>query len=114
MLTITTEAELPTLPTLSTSTSTLTTSNIQTSTQCQTQHGSAGDGHMGDGEHGHDGRPHLHNVRDDLQAGLNQKSTKRADFKLVKKRGIVPDGLVQTRLNTFLKAFPNIRGGGAS
>ena len=28
--------------------------------------------------------------------------------------GIVPDGLVQTRLNTFLKAFPNLRGGGAS
>ena len=94
--------------------STLTTSNIQTSAQCQTQHASAGDGQLGDGDDGHDGQQHLHNVRDDRQAGQTLKSTKRADFKLVKKRDIVPDGLVQTRLNSFLKAFPNLRGGGGA
>jgi hypothetical protein len=45
---LTTEASVPTL-----STSTLTASNIQTSTQCQTQHVSAGDGHLGDGGDDH-------------------------------------------------------------
>ena len=31
---------------------------------------------------------------------------------LVKKRGIIPDGLVQRRLDYFIVAFPNLRGGG--
>ena len=29
-------------------------------------------------------------------------------WKLVKKRGIVPDGLVQVRLDNFVRAFPNL------
>ena len=38
-------------------------------------------------------------------------SRERADFKLVKKWGIIPDGLVQKRLDSFMTAFSNLRGG---
>ena len=103
---IKTEATVSTSSTLST----LTPSNTHTSSICQAQHPNAGDGHLVDGEDSHHERRHQHNVHDDLKARPTQKSTKRADFKLVKKRGIVPDSLVQTCLNTFLKAFPNLRG----
>jgi hypothetical protein len=39
---------------------------------------------------------------------------KPAPWRLVKKRGIIPDGLVQARLDMFVKSFPNLRGGGGS
>ena len=40
------------------------------------------------------------------------KSRPRKDFTIVKKRGIIPDGLVQRRLDSFVIAFPNLRRGG--
>ena len=88
---ITTEATVSTSSTLST----LTPSNTHTSSICQAQHPNAGDGHLVDGEDSHHERRHQHNVHDDLKARPTQKSAKRADFKLVKKRGIIPDGLVK-------------------
>ena len=36
---------------------------------------------------------------------------KPRDWKLVKKRGVVPDGLVQSKLNSFIKKFPNLEWG---
>ena len=38
-------------------------------------------------------------------------SREKADVKLAKKLGIVPDGLVQKRLDSFMTAFSNLRGG---
>ena len=40
------------------------------------------------------------------------RSRPRKDFRIVKKRGIIPDGLVQRRLDSFVIAFPNLRRGG--
>ena len=40
------------------------------------------------------------------------RSRPRKDFTIVKKRGIIPDGLVQRRLDSFVIAFPNLRRGG--
>ena len=37
------------------------------------------------------------------------RSRPRRDFSIVKKRGIIPDGLVQRRLDSFVIAFPNLR-----
>ena len=38
-------------------------------------------------------------------------STKPRDWKLVKKRGIIPDGLVQSKLKSFILKFPNLERG---
>ena len=43
-----------------------------------------------------------------------ERSRPRKDFTIVKKRGIIPDGLVQRRLDSFVIAFPNLRRGGGS
>ena len=45
---------------------------------------------------------------------MSQKSVKPKDWKLVKKRGIVPDGLVQSKLLSFMQNFPHlvVKGGG--
>ena len=44
----------------------------------------------------------------------SRDSRPRKDFRVVKKRGIIPDGLVRRRLDSFIIAFPNLRGGGES
>ena len=36
-------------------------------------------------------------------------SRKPTDWKLVRKRGIIPDGLVQTKLAHFIRKYPNLR-----
>ena len=36
---------------------------------------------------------------------------KPRDWKLVKKQGVVSDGLVQSKLNSFIKKFPNLEWG---
>ena len=38
-------------------------------------------------------------------------SVKPKDWKLVKKRGIIPDRLVQSKLKSFILKFPNIERG---
>ena len=78
-----------------------------------TQHHLARDEGCEDGDDGKGDQLH-HQVSDESMTRLNPRiySRKRADFKLVKKRGIVPDGLVQRRLDTFLTPFPNLRGWG--
>ena len=44
---------------------------------------------------------------DQLRGGAHQQSA--ADWKLFKRRGIIPDGLVQSQLSNFLQSFPNLR-----
>ena len=78
--------------------------------------GKAGQGGLGDRVHGGYGqgdRPQQ-GVGDDCVDGgqhSSRTSRPRKDFTLVKKKGIVPDGLVQGRLDSFLVAFHNLQGG---
>ena len=81
-------------------------SNTQTSSTGQAQHYHARDEECGDEDD---------QVSVQMMSRLTSPRTfsrRRADLKLVKKRGIVPDGLVQRRLDTFLTAFPNLGGWG--
>ena len=43
-----------------------------------------------------------------VSTAVRPASRPPAQWKLVKKRGIVPDGLVQARLENFVRAFPNL------
>ena len=65
---------------------------------------------------GGDGRDHIADGREDcLDVGreiLTHKSLtprRPKDFTIVKKRGIVPDGLVQSKLAGFIAKFPELR-----
>ena len=42
---------------------------------------------------------------------ISSTSVKPKDWKLVKKRGIIPDGLVQSKLKSFISKFPNLERG---
>ena len=48
--------------------------------------------------------------------GQNKPGSRQpVPWRVAKRRGIVPDGLVQTRLSNFVKAFPNLgRGDGST
>ena len=81
----------------------------------EAQHRGAGDHLHGQGEQGQHRQQHLHGEDDDLSKispPKEETKIKRRDFRIPKKRGIIPDGLVQMRLDSFLDAFPNLRGGG--
>ena len=80
----------------------------------EAQHLGAGDHLHEQGEQGQHRQQHLHGEDDDLRQISTPKEEpkiKRKDFRIPKKRGIIPDGLVQMRLDSFLDAFPNLRGG---
>ena len=42
---------------------------------------------------------------------ISSPSVKPKNWKLVKKRGIIPDGLVQSKLKSFITKFPNLERG---
>ena len=80
----------------------------------EAQHHSAGDDRQEQREHGLQEQQVLHRVDGDQKSGFltqDEPKIKRKDFRIIKKRGIIPDGLVQSRLDSFLAAFPNLRGG---
>ena len=60
----------------------------------------------------HDGAPGVSDVQ--VLKHLSQvKSRKPKPMFFKRKRGIVPDGLVQMRLSNFIKTFPNLQPSGA-
>ena len=77
----------------------------------EAQHHGAGDHLQEQGEHGLQEQQVLHKVFDDQTPRFqaqDEPKIKRKDFRIIKKRGIIPDGLVQSRLDSFLAAFPNL------
>ena len=54
-----------------------------------------------------------HTVEDSQVVGgqSSRNSRPKKDFRIVKKRGRISDGLVQRRLDSFIVAFPNLPGG---
>ena len=44
-----------------------------------------------------------------VTAACKPTSQPSVQWRLVKKRGVVPESLVQTRLNNFVRAFSNLR-----
>ena len=60
----------------------------------------------------HDGAPGVNDIQ--VNEHLSQvKSRKPKPMFFKRKRGIVPDGLVQMRLSNFIKTFPNLQPSGA-
>ena len=72
----------------------------------------------GDGELGRvqcDGERRDGQVRDEdkekITFKISSPSVKPKNWKMVKKRGIIPDGLVQSKLKSFITKFPNLERG---
>ena len=74
--------------------------------------GDGGDEGVRDGQRGADQVGGVCGVVPDdstcVSTAVRPASRPPAQWKLVKKRGIVPDGLVQARLDNFVRAFPNL------